>query len=1270
VRTDPSAFATRNTSAFKSPRFVIEIEFTPYSVYLSSHEGIEDVPSVHIEACIIEPSISSQKLNPDQGRAEIGAASFTVADLSGDFTARVRTLLAGGDGLRGKQCRFYLGYEGMPFADFVMVGTQVVKEAAFERGAYRISCNDIQRQARKDIFNLQTTTLSATVEVDTTTISVNSTAGFTTVLHGNSYTDAASQTVGYIKIKDEIVRYTGTTATTFTGCTRGVLGTTAGRYVVDGATAQARREKVTEYVYLEMPGPKLLYAILTGTIYGTGASLPTTWHVGIDPALIRTQDFTGIGNDLWNVSDDSAGIILRFEGLTKQDGKAFCELEILRLLGLFMPVYADGLLGLRRMTRVLGDATGIVTLDESNSVMVGDLKHDMESLHNNFSVTWNWNGKEFTRTTTYLDAASAAVHGRATEMEIKAKGLYGGLHTDGLIFKLLDSIRDRYSAPPVRLSIEVMHSLNRIEVGDVVRVRHTNLRDYAGQNNSIDRAFEVQSVTVNHRTGAVELDLFGSTSQASVIPPTTPTNSATDAFYVSEGTNLASVMTIAGGVVSGGPYTLSGLTDLTAAGSIWYYDGDLTIPEGVTISISGNVQLRVKGYLTINGTISGIGGGLSGVADTSSTDEIAGTPGYVGNSRGFDGCAITAASSRQIVYYTSPPLMTASVHGTFPYIAVDVVGDTVIGLPTDLRGTGGGPGGKVTRYASLEALVFGWPFGDLQLLSVGGAGGAGGAGLCTISRGLGLGANGRINLSGADTAAAAAYSVNVDGKVVEWFPGTGGAGGPGSYLCLIDGSLLSVPDLSGRFVARTGRLAIPAYKTALSDKGPGKYTRADTPFAGYLSDPSAISGLDLSYSCQRIQFLPAEETPDPDSYTLPAVSGITITQGSSGFVVTFTPAAQMPVGTMYEIWTHTAASPFSAATKRMEGSATAFFVPQNSTNTVYLWVRASYRQSNGITVYSAVTPATDGVPAKPATMAGTYATATPTSISAATSSSVIMTGGITAGLVGATASTYAWARVSGSTAIVANSPSAATTTFTASDVATDATVSAVFRCTINSSFTVDVAVDCTNIRSILAVTVSPQSVNFAGTTPTITGGSCTATPSGGTGTYYYSWYTAVQPTRGSIEPTPGDAATTSFEARYMEDQEIRSATVRVRVSDTPARTPFVEADVQVTVTRAAMSVSLSPTSLYQSGTKSAISTGFCRASAINGVAPYTYVWDDVPGTASGPTMEVVNSTSFETQFRCAYILSGQTSILTWRCTATDSVGAVGTADITVTIQRV
>ena len=59
----------------------------------------------------------------------------------------------------------------------------------------------------------------------------------TTAAHTNSVTTitvastSAFPPKGYIVIKREIISYTGTTATTFTGCTRGVGGTTAAAYL-------------------------------------------------------------------------------------------------------------------------------------------------------------------------------------------------------------------------------------------------------------------------------------------------------------------------------------------------------------------------------------------------------------------------------------------------------------------------------------------------------------------------------------------------------------------------------------------------------------------------------------------------------------------------------------------------------------------------------------------------------------------------------------------------------------------------------------------------------------------------------------------------------------------------------------------------------------------------------------------------------------------------------------------------------------------------------
>lgn len=1256
MRVDPSTFDAKNVAAAKSPRFVVKIEFAGTDVYLSSHDDITGIPSTHIAGVLQEPSISSQKLNPDQGRAEIGAASFTAIDAEGAVTTELRSRLVSGEGPRDKSCSFYLGYEDLDFSDFVLVGTQIIKNVAYDKGAYRFNCNDIQRSARKDIFQLAETTISATVEPADTTINVSSTAGFTRVYHGTSYTDAASSTVGYFKIKDEIVRYTGTTSTSFTGCTRGALGTTAGRYVADGATSAARREKVTEYVYLELPGPKLAYAILTGTLYDDTASLPDKWHLGIPATLVRTADFTGIGADLWDTADDAAGIVLRFEGIIKTDGKAFLELEVMRLLGLFMPVYADGTLGLRRMTGVLSDAAAVVTLDESNSITVGDLEHDMESLHNSFAVQWNWNGKDYTRLTSYIDATSAARHGVGDVMELKFKGLYGGRHTDALIFKTLDTIRDRYAAPPVRLRVDVLHSLNRIEVGDVVRVRHAMLRDFTQGGDSIDRSFEVQSVTVNHRTGAVSLDLFGSTERAEPSSPTTATSALPDAFYTGAGTDLATVMTITSGVVSGGPYTLAGGADLTASDSIWYYTGDLTIPAGVTVNISGNVQLRIRGYLTVNGTITGVGGGHAGVADnTSPSTVIDGTPGWVGNSRGHDGVRQSESLPTSIGYQTQPCATTQARYASFPYLALEVVGSALLGLPTDLRGTGGGPGGKVV------------PANELTLWKAGATGAAGGAGLCTITRGFGVGAGAVINLSGANSANPTPYSYTGNFLApVDLYPGAGGPGGPGSYLCLIDGGLLSAPDLSGRFVSRVGVVGYPpGVFTQLEGPGFATFDPVADPFAGYLREPSVTSNLDLSYSCHRIQYIPAPETPEDDSDSIPPVTSLSVSGNTSGFVLSFEPAPGTPDGAIFEVWEYTAATPWANAIKRMEGATTAFFVPRGDTNTVYVWVRVRHRSASGKVIYSTTTPASSGQPAAAVATAGTYATATPSSVTGSAANASITTPSVTAALVGATATTYSWARVSGSTSISANSASAATTTFTGTSVGAGDTISAVFRCTINGTYTVDVAVSCTNTAAALAVTANPTSLSTSGGSSSLTTGSTTGTASGGAGGYSYAW-TRVSGSTG-ISITSATSASTTFSATGLASGESRTATFRLTVTDSVSDT--ATADVSVTISRLAMSVSISPTSLYKQTLATSGTTAPATATGANGTPPYSYAWARVSGdvlTINSPSSAATTFTATGLPF--SYAKSG-----TYRVTATDSSSPTpltATADIVVTVENV
>jgi hypothetical protein len=898
MRDDPAAFKLLNESPTKRPRFVVSIQYDVESIYMTSHPGITGVPGIVMEDVLRAPSAISQRIVPDEGRSEIGTFSFSLVDLAKIFTEEVREKLNDGKGLRGKTVRFWVGYARYApeetggfgsggfgaggfgsgigtdiveavFGQFQLFQTQIITDFAVEDGVYDGSCSDITREQRGDILEPKLTTLRDTIDPTTTTIPVYSTVGFQPVYHGSSYSDAPNETVGYIKVEDEIIRYPfeGITADSFTGCTRAVLNTRAVQHTVDPASEADRRPKVEEVIYLEMPAVKLAYAINTGIIHNSGtpmSTLPPHWHRGIDPALIRLSDFTDIGVDLWDPALDTEGFVVRFQGLKKTDAKKFLETELYMLLGCYSPIYSDGTIGLKRMNEVLSDAAYVVELNERNVVSCGALQHDLSGMHNRLQIDWNWNGERFTRTTLFLDAQSVAIHGEAPLKKLQFKGLHGSRHTEAMIKKRMDAFRDRYTSPPERILVTALPSLNRLEVGDVVRLRLPNVRDFVGPGPGIDRSFEIQRKSCDYVTGDVTFELFGSTARASELAPndTGGGRALTDAFYSSDGVDLSTVCTIT--VVGGVGVIQPGTYDLAAG--IYYYLADLELANGATLTINGTVQIRHLGFFTINGAINGVGRGKAGQADAAGWGATqGGLSGFLGNSRGMDGVLAAVATPRGGFYIRSQPCaFTPGQYAAVPYFELQVDGNNLLGLPTDLAGTSGGAGGKLGRG------VMGTDFEEGDVSSSGGTGADSGAGLILIGRGLAFGASGEIDLSG-DSASATSLSSSIGGIGISAYPGAGGAGCPGALLILLDGSGVSLPDLGGKFTAATG--TVPVNGTPLPERGPSGYGTLQNagwtlPGAGYL-DESMISAVDLSNVAYRVQFIPAPEVAQDDFDDLP-----------------------------------------------------------------------------------------------------------------------------------------------------------------------------------------------------------------------------------------------------------------------------------------------------------------------------------------------------------------------------------------------------------------
>lgn len=870
MRADTATFHSYNVAPQKSPRFVVAIIFDVGSIYITSHTGITTVPGIVLDGHLKEPSAISQRIVPDEGRSEIGSMSFTLIDKDSSFTNEARSKLNAGKGLRGKEVRLYVGYEGLDFTQFQRFQTQVISDVEYDEGVYRIQCRDITREQRKEIFEPKKTTLRDSISATATTVPVYVTTGFSTVFHGPSYSDAPNATVGYVIIDDEVIRYTGKTADSFTGCTRGVLNSRAVAHEVDAGTTMDRRPKVEEYIYLELPAAKLAYAILTGVIYNDSATLPSHWHLGIATTWVRLSDFTGIGADLWDTMLDTSGFVARFTGLKKTDGKKFLESELYMLLGCYSPVYSDGTIGLKRMNHVLADAPSVVELNEKNCVSWSALKHEMDGMHNQFRVDWNWDGEDFTRRNEFIDAASVAAYGTAPVKELKFKGLHGARHTDAIVRNRIDALRDRYTWPPVTQSITILPSLNRLEVGDIPRVNLPTVRDFAGSGQQINRSVEIQQMRMDFASGNVSINVFGSTGKAQVSAPTTAASALPDAYYTAAGTNLTSVCTIVPvggvGVIQPGTYNLTGNADLNNAGAIYYYAGDLELADGATLTINNNVQLRVRGFFTINGDIDGVGRGHAGVASSGGVQAVnPGTPGYVGNSRGMDGVRREVGARNSNVRRTVPCALTKGQKDAFDRIELAVSGNSLLGLPSDLRGTSGGGGGKLI-YANSNDPSAG------SVIAQGGTGGNSGAGLAIISRGLAPGASSAIDLSGADSAATSEADLNGN----KAYPGAGGAGGPGALFIGLDGAGISLPDLGGKFIAQTGDVPVNGDPISGTVANPNI---DNPPYAGYL-DPAMISGQNLSNAAHRIQYIPETQTPAQDVEKLPpAPTSLSVSPG-------------------------------------------------------------------------------------------------------------------------------------------------------------------------------------------------------------------------------------------------------------------------------------------------------------------------------------------------------------------------------------------------------
>jgi hypothetical protein len=765
-------------SSSKEPRWAVEISMGAPGedlLYLTSHDDIETPAGEAVVHGVLQDIKGrSQEIDLWQLNSSIGNMSFSAVNLAGAVEAELRGKRAAGNHLYGKQVKFYHGDNSIEWDDYIVEATQnVSKKFDYRKGKYLINCLDPQSLLDRIVFSPKETRLSQTVTDSATVFPVYSTEGFELIQQNGDFTEAPSELCAFFEIsqnKDkEFIKVTAIATGQFT-VERGAFGSTAREWVIPANAGEDKGPKIREMPAVEMNMASFAWAFLTGEdIDNPGTVLfPSHWHCHVPTDLLNINEFLTIR--------DLNPAVAQHMALPKTNGKQFFEEQIQIPLGYYLKVNGEGGMNLKAMLAIhnTSNVVGTITADDMHGT--GNLVHDANNVVNLLKVKWSWDERptkpNFRRETNFK------IENSYNEFGERAKPIFldlinGSSSTSSTLLSIANRYMERYAGDSALFDCDVFHKLARYEVGDVLQVEHHAVADFTNVG-SLGRPMQILGKTLDQKKG-IHLKLFGSTFVGDPITDG-DLRVMNDSFYPGEGTPIPNVS--AGTLTA--DVTLNGTANINDAASIFYVDGDFIFPAARTINITGNVQLRIRGHWDRQGTINCAEGGAVDVLE-----------GWVGDSVGGNADDVTVFETNIVntskIRYGE---VLISQHDLFPTLdIVNTNGDSISGIPNDLRGCAGAQGASAHRTV--------WTNGEPNLDILNGAARVkGGAGLMVVCRSCS--GNGQIIMDGERNNPQTTKTSSVETGSVQMYGGYSGDGAPGSILFLIDGGgIASIPNISG-----------------------------------------------------------------------------------------------------------------------------------------------------------------------------------------------------------------------------------------------------------------------------------------------------------------------------------------------------------------------------------------------------------------------------------------------------------------------------------------
>ncbi len=485
----------------KVPVYIVE--FDGITTRYSDHEVRE--PTGPISVLAKNVSGAGAQITPDQGRSSIGDMTFTLLDKSEEITGLLQQFI-----LTNRRVTIFAGFIEMKETDYVKMFVGDILDYTLQRDnvSWKFQVVTLWKTVKQNIMTAASNLTSAIDDV-VTTVPVVGTTTFA----------SATGTEFYIIIDDEVISYTGVTATSFTGCTRGELGTVADSH--DDAS------RVKNFVVLEDNPINIMLRILTSTGTGTNGvydDLPASAGLGVDEDDVAVASMEA-ERDRWLLVFD-----MKFEIFELTEAKKFLESQVLRFINAYPLVDNEGRLSMTVYTpplptsqiRLLNDDVLVDAPTWQGNILARFFFNEIDMQYD-----WDFRTNTFGTRAFFEDSTSQVTYGEVRTLTMQSKGIRTGITGASRINKVALRALQRFANPSPIIRAKAKMTERIAEPGDIVRLTTSKLPDLStGKMGVRDQMVEILQIGTDYQRGLNNFMLLDTgfsygRKYGAISPPTT-----------------------------------------------------------------------------------------------------------------------------------------------------------------------------------------------------------------------------------------------------------------------------------------------------------------------------------------------------------------------------------------------------------------------------------------------------------------------------------------------------------------------------------------------------------------------------------------------------------------------------------------------------------------------------------------------------------------------------------------------------------------------------